>query len=345
MFVAIRRRPCASVVARVKRWLPQHLALLFLLFLLAGCASGPPILPEHLPAQAQPVELRATPFHAQQRYQCGPAALAMILQTTDVDVTPADLVSRVYLPKRKGSIQTEMVAAAREYGRLPYLLPPDLDALLTELRGGHPVLVFENLGWELYPAWHYAVVIGYDPKADQIILRSGTTRRKTVATRAFMTKWDKADNWALVLLRPGDLPATDAPKRYLKAAVGFEEKASPADAQAVYAAAIRRWPQEAPAWLGLGNTLYAQNDLTGAEAAYRSLLHQRPTSAIARNNLAQVLADRGCRSAAQRQIKRAREHAPDELRQTLEATRRAIDAAPVIESASCSGPLRHSKNQ
>jgi predicted Zn-dependent protease len=46
--------------------------------------------------------------------------------------------------------------------------------------------------------------------------------------------------------------------------------------------------------LGLGNAHYAMGDLDNAARAYRELLAREPGNLIALNNLAQVLAERGC---------------------------------------------------
>ena len=109
-------------------------------------------------------------------YQCGPAALATVLVASGAQVSPDDLVAEVYLPGRKGSLQAELIAAARSRGRLPYVLPPSLDDLLAQLAAGHPVLVLQKTGAGPWPGWHYAVVIGYDASRDRLLLRSGTER-------------------------------------------------------------------------------------------------------------------------------------------------------------------------
>lgn len=301
------------------------------LLALAACAARGPVLPP----DAEGVELADTPFFAQERYQCGPAALAMALQASGVDVRPDALVEQVYIPDLQGSLQTEMVAAARERGRLAYVIAPELPALLAELRAGRPVLVLENLGWDFYPTWHYAVVIGYRPEADQLVLHSGTEARKAVDADDFLDDWSKAERWGVVLLRPGEMPAGDDPARYLRAAAGLEASGAPAGAAAAYRAATRRWPGSGAAWLGLGNAEHARGDAEAAERAYRRALEADPQAVAARNNLAQVLAERGCRAAAERQIERALAEAPPELVEAVRATRDEIRAVPAKAAADC----------
>ncbi|MET0987939.1 MAG: hypothetical protein ABW034_21275, partial [Steroidobacteraceae bacterium] len=94
------------------------LALRVLVILLAtsGCQSSLRSLPDDLPER---VELEQVPFFPQAEYQCGPAALATVLEAAGVATTPDALVPIVYLPARKGTLQTELVAATRRFDRIP----------------------------------------------------------------------------------------------------------------------------------------------------------------------------------------------------------------------------------
>ncbi|NNG11993.1 MAG: PA2778 family cysteine peptidase [Halobacteria archaeon] len=295
---------------------------------LGGCTGTGPVLSPHLPhgSQGMAVELEDTPFLAQTEYQCGPAALATLLQDSGSPTTPADLVPEVYLPARQGSLQLELIAATRRHGRLPYVIAPRIPVLLEELRAGRPVLVLQNLGLRSHPAWHYAVVIGYLPNSDEIILRSGTTRRKLMAAARFLSTWENAGAWGLLVLRPGELPARPEPGTYLRAAADLESVGQGRAASLAYAAATARWPANATAWFGLGNSHYHLGELEAAEHSYRQALSVNPGYLAAHNNLAMVLAERGCHTAALGTLDHALGHArPDDaLRGTLLQTRREI---------------------
>jgi tetratricopeptide (TPR) repeat protein len=274
--------------------------------LIAGCATpqatallaGPPA---GLPPR---VELSAVPFYPQEDYQCGPAALATTLVHAGVAVTPEELVPQVYLPARKGSLQAEMLAASRRQGLMAYQLAPRLEDLLREVADGKPVIVLQNLGFGFAPVWHYAVVVGYDLTDEEIILRSGTTRRLTMEVSSFERSWARSQHWAMLTLPPGRLPATVDEGRYLGAAAALE-RVAPAAARRAYAAALERWPDDLTARLGLGNASYAQRDLAGAEAAYREATRRHPAAADAWNNLAQALLELGRRDEALAAAQRA----------------------------------------
>src|SRR5689334_22420400 len=149
--------------------------------MLGGCAAFLPqseaVRNAWPAALADRMELTKVPFFAQQEYQCGPAALAMVLGFDGVDVTPESLVPKVYLPQRHGSLQVEMVAAPRAYGLVSWQLAPRLEDVLREVEHGTPVVVLQDYGLWPVRIWHYAVVVGFDRGTRKVVLRSGDKER------------------------------------------------------------------------------------------------------------------------------------------------------------------------
>lgn len=245
------------------------------------------------PDLAQSVELADVPFFPQQDYQCGPAALATVLNAAGVAITPEALVPQVYLPGRKGSLQVEMLAATRRNGMLAYELAPELADLITEVAAGNPVVVLENFGVPISPLWHYAVVVGYDIDAGELVLRSGLKRRETMPLVLFERLWSHSDYWAMLALPASRLPATATESRYLSAAQALEKSGQLKTAKTAYLTLLTRWPQSLVGRMGLGNAAYALGDRAQAEQAFRRAALDHEQSAPAFNNLAQTLADQG----------------------------------------------------
>ena len=273
----------------------------------AALAAAPPT------GLAARVELREVPFFPQTPYHCGPAALATVLVHGGLPATPESLADAVFLPAREGALQTEMLAAARRGGALAVPLPPRLQALLEELAAGHPVLVLLNLSLPVMPRWHYAVVVGYDLAAREMVLRSGTTERLTMGFSVFERTWARGAHWAFVALAPGRLPATATEVDAVQAAIGFERAATPAQSLRAYDSLVARWPDNALAGLGQGNTRFASGDLRGAAQAFERVA-LRHDSAAAWHNLALTRQRLGQRDAAQvaagRAVARARTEEP-----------------------------------
>lgn len=297
--------------------LPKPLLPMLLSLALAACA-GPRVLPD-LPVDG--VELTDTPFHPQERYQCGPAALATVLQSAGVDTSPDALIDQVWLPDRQGSLQVELLAATRRHDRVAYVIAPQLTALLAELEAGRPVLVMQNLGTGWYPVWHFAVVIGFAPESADMLLRSATTRRQVMPLRRFLRSWALADSWAMVALLPGQLPAAADRGRYLGALTDLERTGRPQVAAAGYAAWLAQIPEDTLALFGLANSQLALNDAAAAESTYVRLLEVRPGDPAASNNLARLLLDRGCPEAARQVLEGMAEPIPVAMRDAVEATR------------------------
>ncbi len=308
--------------------------------LVGGCATVDPVIAPALPDDGvTQFELTDTPFFPQRAYHCGPAALATVLGASGVPVAPDALVNQVYIPGKKGSLQIELVAATRRHGRLPYPIEPKLEALIAELTAGRPVLVLQNLGFERFPWWHYAVVVGYRTAEDRFILRSGTNPRQELPAAVFMKTWKRAGSWGIVSVVPGELPARPEEKTYLGAAAALEQSGQVEEAQLAYGAASELWPESEVAVFGLANTHHTRGALVQAEALYQRLLSHRPDHGPSLNNLARVLADQGCYASALLAVERAIATG-DKLSFTYRDTRQSILRSAKVHigrSPSCRG--------
>lgn len=257
--------------------------------------------PAAVPREA---EVGQVPFFPQDDYQCGPAALATVLVHSGVDITPAPLVSQVYVPQRQGSLQVEMLAAPRRYGRISYVLAPRYGDLLREVAAGNPVLVMQDIGL-LATQWHYAVVNGFHYESGTIYLRSGLRARQEMPFTAFERSWMAGGYWAMVVVPPDRIPASAAEAPWLDAVLAFAAVADAASAARAYAAALARWPGSLAAAIGLAHQHHRLAAWDQAIAVLRGALQQHPRSVIAMNNLAQTLSDAGRQAEALAEIDRA----------------------------------------
>ncbi|MDY7115252.1 PA2778 family cysteine peptidase [Halomonas sp. SSL-5] len=301
MFDCPRRQPTSDRNARPA----GVLALVLMLLLLAGCASAPRLDDTTRAAVAPRVLLDDVPFHGQRDYQCGPASLAMTLQHDGVETDVDALIPQVFTPGREGSVQPEMLATVRRHGRIPFVIEGRLDALLTELDAGHPVVVMQNLSLPAWPLWHYAVAIGYDLEAREMILHSGTEAQRVESFRPFDATWARSDRWAFVALSPGELPSTIAPQAALQAIGDFEAARGAEAALPAWEALASRFPDHAMAHFALGNARHAEADLEGAIGAFRDAVASDATLAPAWLNLGLALESAGRSDEALDALRRA----------------------------------------
>jgi len=273
-------------------------ALSLVLLALAACATPQTTAliasPGALPARA---EVSDVPFFPQEENYCGPAALATVLAWTGLAVEPESVSDRVYTPDRHGTLQNDVLGAARRYGRLAVPVRA-LDDLVAEIAAGHPVLVFQNLAFDWYPKWHFAVAVAYDMERREITLRSGREAEHVTAMDTFERTWARGGHWALVVLKPDDLPARAHVDDVERAAASLERSGRSREAEMAYSSILGRWPDSYVALIGLGNVSYHLGELAQAEHALRRAVTVRPERAEAWNNLAYVLAAGGRKKAA-----------------------------------------------
>jgi hypothetical protein len=276
--------------------------------LLAGCAALAPLVPQTYALRTgwpqgvpERVDLASVPFYPQADYQCGPAALATVLTHSGVTVGPDALVDQVWLPARRGSLQVEMLAAPRTHGRVSYRLGPRFADLLREVAAGNPVIVLQDIG-PVVTQWHYAVVNGFDYASGTIYLRSGTEPRREMSFTAFERSWMKGGYWSMVVLPPDRVAVTADESRWLEAVLAVARTGDGETARQAYSAALRRWPDNLSAAIGLANQLHTMGALDDAARVLRAALQRHPQSVIAMNNLAQTLSDQGRHREALAQI-------------------------------------------
>ena len=310
--------------------------------LLNACATVPPALRTLDHSTLPPrVELTDTPFFPQTRFHCGPAALATVLTHHNVATTPDALAQQLYIPRLKGSLQAEMVAAARDFEIIALEFERDLSALLEEVANGTPVLVMQNLGLKWLPRWHYAVVVGYDLADRTIVLRSGKRKRWVTPLTVFDRTWRRGGQWALLIVPPDHIPVNiDAPA-FVSAASALESTGHTAAAHTAYRTATRRWPDNGHAYMGLGNTAYTLHDHELAAQAFARRIALDPQSPHGWNNLAYPLIERGCAALAIEAARCAVRLAPDDdnYRHTLDEIETLAATATTSADANCTAPV------
>jgi tetratricopeptide (TPR) repeat protein len=272
--------------------------------LLAGCAGQSVRWPQ--PSAGLPPRriIADVPFFAQEQYQCGPAALAMVLAWSGLNVTPADLTEKVYTASLQGSLQPAMVAAARRLGRLAYVIRGP-EALLREVAAGRPVIVLQNLGLAWAPMWHYAVVIGYDMAADEVSLHTGVSAQRRMRWPLFLNTWSRGDFWGLLVLGATELPATAEEEAYVQAAIGLENAKRFGEAAEAYRTASPAGRGISPPSWGWATAPMRRATSQRRKEPSEEAAETHPQSGAAWNNLAHVLLKQGRRAEALAAARRA----------------------------------------
>jgi tetratricopeptide (TPR) repeat protein len=180
------------------------------------------------------------------------------------------------------------------FGRLTYQVAPELSALHSELDQKHPVLV------ELQR--RYLVLMDYDPQTNTLVVRAGRSKPQVLSAYEFVRQWESSQRWAMLVLRPGDLPAELSRQRYFDAATAFERDARPESLVLVFDAALRRWHDEPLAWAGRATAKLRAGNLIDAARDYSTSLRIDGSNTEVRHQLALTLLYLGCTHKAQSQI-------------------------------------------
>lgn len=266
-----------------------------ILIISSGCGPKNP-LPANNTYSSSAMDV---PFIAPRSELCASTSLAMVslywqLHTSYIPhMSLYELDARTLIPAKGGTLQIELVTAARADGLIAYPIEPTFDALIRELSEHHPVIVLVNRAYSWYPLWHYAVITGYDVKTQTILMHFGDMPNESVPIGTFATLWERSGNWGVVFLPPQELPASATAEKYLSIAYDFEKIGMTNEAIIAYETALKRWPDYIPLLFALGNIYYDVHQINKAEEVYRYILLIDSKYSFALNNLAVLLCHTG----------------------------------------------------
>lgn len=134
------------------------------------------------------------PVHFQEEHQCGPAALAMVLNFYGHDVQPQTLTPTVYLPALQGTTPQLLAEVARHYGFEAAIEAGDKEHLEQWLLEGIPPIVFLG-NRDTYG--HFVVVTGLS--ARRIRMHNGQQQDTWMKQTQFLDQWRHGRNTALLI--------------------------------------------------------------------------------------------------------------------------------------------------
>lgn len=168
------------------------LAGLLLVALPSTALSGPPA------AARVSVEV---PIVVQTPERCGQAALEMVLRHYGADSAALAETGRAYDPVLRGSLITDLAAAARRAGYDAAIATLDADSLVALLSSGVPPIVLYQNGRGPLTVRHFGVVTGWDPAREVFTLNEGGKQPRVLGRRDLAKRWHTAGSQALIVRR------------------------------------------------------------------------------------------------------------------------------------------------
>jgi ABC-type bacteriocin/lantibiotic exporter with double-glycine peptidase domain len=141
------------------------------------------------------------PVVVQSPQRCGQAALEMVLRFYGADSAAIHEADRAYDPALRGSLITDLAAAARRAGydaTIATLVPDSLVALLGV---GVPPIVLYQRGRAPFTVGHFGVVTAWDPERGAFTLNDGGPHPRVVDRGDLAKRWRTAGSQALIIRR------------------------------------------------------------------------------------------------------------------------------------------------
>ena len=277
----------------------QTYLLVGLLFSLWACQT--PTQTKRLMAEppdiVQQKFIYQVPFYPQQDYFCGPTTLSEVANFYGLEQNPTNIAPDTFIPGLEGSLQIEMVSATRQLGMVAYAERANMNQLLSLVAEDIPIIVLQNNSIALFPQWHYALVIGYDLEAAEVILHTGVTEAHRLNFSTFERTWQRANYWMLAML-PSDKASEHLdPFIYTKACQDLLSTKQQETGIAALKTAIKQWPGYWLPYFLLGNYYYSIHAELAAEwfAKGFAVGHQE---AAYLNNYAMLLSELACHEQA-----------------------------------------------
>lgn len=169
-----------------------------------GCIDRAAVLGsmEGAPDPSRASMIRGVPFFPQDKLMCGPASLASVLNYHGIEVGAEEVARAVYNASLRGTLTMDLLLYAKAKGLNAQYYSGGLPDLKEKVMEGTPLVVFLNLGFNLYPIGHYIVVTGFSDAYGVIIAHSGLEKDKVITYREFVNAWEKTDFSTLLVTPP-----------------------------------------------------------------------------------------------------------------------------------------------
>ncbi len=249
-------------------------------------ASPPPGGAVHYLEEALPI--------SQQRYWCGPAALASVFQrwgrTADADEIGRALVGR----GERGVMNFDLARYARTEGFWTQTHHDgDLLQLKKWLRKGIPPIVMLKVGPLGLPFYHFIVARGFNDREGVVYANTGQPKTRAIPYSSFQKRWSGAGGWLLVVCPPEKVDWELTPVQTADLAFLLERNRRWAPAQRRYEEALRGDPANRSLRFNLANVSLRLGQREKAQSLYQALLKEMPSHPVYANNLAWTYLEEG----------------------------------------------------
>jgi len=167
-------------------------------FILGGCGGIQAVRGSEAQTN-EAVVISGVPFLPQEEDTCGPSSLAMVLRFMGDDASTSSLMGETRTAGLKGTLITDLAAAARRRGFAAEITDMDLKRLKENISAGVPVILLVDLGTWVLSRPHYMLAYGWTK--DGVVAHSGREDGKVVPFPVLDSQWARMGRLALVVRR------------------------------------------------------------------------------------------------------------------------------------------------
>jgi ABC-type bacteriocin/lantibiotic exporter with double-glycine peptidase domain len=169
-------------------------ALVAVMVMAAAAASA---LPTRAPLVSY--HIAGVPLAESRRDECGPSALAAVLQYHGERVSAADIGREIDLPGYHGALNLDLLLWARTRGYPAWAGEGSVGSLQQALARGLPVICMVRRRGRAVDRNHFVVVRGYDNERQEWFVDEGKGGEETVGAGDFARDWAECGRWMLVV--------------------------------------------------------------------------------------------------------------------------------------------------
>lgn len=144
------------------------------------------------------------PFYPQEEFQCGPAALASVMNFWGRSLQPGEIAADIFSKNARGTLNLDMVLYASGMGFKTLHGKMTLEQIRQNIYSGVPVMVLLDRGFWVVKKGHYVVVAGYSDNAGELIVHDGLQRNRRISEADFLRQWNRSGQWGLVIKERSD---------------------------------------------------------------------------------------------------------------------------------------------
>jgi len=127
------------------------------------------------------------PFFKQDKYECGPAALACVYNFLGVKQDTEEISKRIYSREQKGSLNLQLLIDAREQGLTATMYSGSFEKVRDAVDSQTPLILMISEGGD---SLHYVVVVGYEGHdLSTIVVHDGYEPFKKYSRETLEEKW------------------------------------------------------------------------------------------------------------------------------------------------------------